>query len=413
MYYEYFNLKEHPFRLSSEPRYFYMAPGHVDAKTTLHYALNQGHPVVLLTGGVGTGKTMLMEHVLDILEFPAITIRLNHTQLNTVEFLQLLALELGEESEANNERALVRIIEARIAAAHAEGKRVIVAIDEAQNLQPQLLRIVYNLAQNKMDGVTPLSIFLVGQVDLKELLLGESLRDIYHSIKARCQLEVFDIKQIKKYVTYRLNIAGNPKGIPFDDAVYSIIELYTGGRPRLVNILCDHILTYAYLEHHTEITPDVADAAIDELQWLPYEVQYSDDIPKPEGLHLEERRNSYKLVVTRNKKIKGEFFLNNKRIMLGRHSSNDIRLNDSLASRHHAQIIQQGRTTYLRDMNSTNGTYYRGKRIDIIALEEGTTFRIGKSHLTYVRHKDNQARETDASSNEEDSVIDFTATRHG
>lgn len=411
MYYEYFNLVEHPFRLSSEPKYFYMAPGHVDAKTTLHYALNQGHPVSLLTGSVGTGKSMMMEHVLDILEFPAITVRMNHTQLTMIEFLQLLALELGEETDATSLKTVLPVVERCIAQAHEQGKRVVLAIDEAQNLEPELLRVLYNLAMNRIDNQRPLSILLVGQTELKDLLLGDELRDIYQTIKARCQLDVFDVKQIKKYIYYRLNVAGNPQGIPFDESVFSIIELYTGGRPRLINILTDHILTYAYLEHYKQITPDIIDAAVDELQWLPYEVQYSDEVPKTDDLHREERRNSYKIVVTRNKKVKGEVFLNKKRFMLGRHSSNDVRLNDSLASRHHAQIIQQGRTTYLRDMNSTNGTFYRGKRIDIIALEEGTTFRIGKSHLTYVRHQawQNDRRNPDEST--EDQIVDLTATQ--
>jgi type II secretory pathway predicted ATPase ExeA len=412
VYYEYFNLKEHPFRLTSEPKYFYMTPSHVDAKNTLDFALNQGHALMLLTGGVGTGKSMMMEHVLDIIEFPVVIVRLNHTQLTTTEFLQLLALELGEESDVNNDRALLRAIEAKTAGLHAEGKRVVLAIDEAQNLKPELLRYLYELTQNKIDNNRVVSLLLVGQPELKELLLSDELRDIYHAIKARCHLDIFDLKQIKKYIYYRLTVAGNAKGIKFDDSVFSIIELYTGGRPRLINVLCDHILTYAFLEQYSQITPDIVDAAIDELQWLPYEVQYCDEVPKPEGLHQEERRNSYKLVITRNKKVKSEFFITSKRIMIGRHSTNELRLNDSLASRYHAQIVQQGRTTYLRDMNSTNGTFYRNKRIDIIPLEEGTTFRIGKSYLTYVRHNANEGGEAPPSLDESEEIIDFTATHH-
>ena len=132
--------------------------------------------------------------------------------------------------------------------------------------------------------------------------------------------------------------------------------------------------------------------------------------PRAEEVFKEERRHSYKLVIRINNKIQGEFFIRKKRINIGRHRDNDLRIDDPLISRQHAQILQQGRTIYLRDLNSTNGTFVNNKRVDIAALDEGTVIKLGNCLLTFLRTtKSTSSGEAGSGGH---NVLDFAATQH-
>jgi len=142
---------------------------------------------------------------------------------------------------------------------------------------------------------------------------------------------------------------------------------------------------------------------------VPFGVQYGkEQPPSDKQTFKEERRQSYKLVIRSENKIQGEYFVRKKRITIGRHRENDLRIDDSLISRQHAQIIQQGRTIYLRDLNSTNGTFVDGKRVDIAPLEIGTNIKLGSYQLTFTRSTKNMP----SSSPDTVNVFDFAATHH-
>jgi general secretion pathway protein A len=410
VYYEHFNLKEHPFRLTCEPKYFYLSPEHTHANAMMEFALIKRQGIMLLTGEVGTGKTMLVQHFLSRLDTGYKIISINQTQLSEVELLQLLLLEMDEQVKPDDNReTLFTSIIKKLEELDKQGLHTIIFIDEAQNLEPNVLKHLFQMSQIRVNNQRVCTVYLVGQNKIREILEDPSLRDIVNNINAKYHLGPLNLKDIRKYVFHRLAVAGGHKTVKFDKDVFPVIETYTGGRPRLINVLVDHILTHAYMEDIGEITTKTVDHAVEDLQWLPFGVQYEEEQPRKDETFKEERRNSYKLVIRTGSKIQGEYAIRKKRVNIGRHRNNDLRIDDPLISRQHAQILQQGRTIYLRDLNSTNGTFVNNKRVDIAALEEGTLIKIGNCYLTFLRKK-KEVDEEESSENR--NVLDFAATQH-
>lgn len=410
MYYEFFNLKEHPFRLTCEPKYFYLSPEHTHANAMMEYALIKRQGIMLLTGEVGTGKTMLVQHFLSRLDTGYKIISINQTKLSEIEFLQLLLLELEEQVKQDDDKQLLLTsILAKLEELHKHNLHVIIFIDEAQNLDPSILKILFQISQLRVANQRVCTIYLVGQNKIRETLDSPEISDTVNIINSKYHLGPLNLKDIRRYIFHRLAVAGGHKSVKFDKDVFPVIETYTGGRPRLINVLTDHILTYAFMEELKEVTAKTVDRALEDLQWLPFGVQYGTEQPRTAEVFKEERRNSYKLVIRTNNKIQGEYFIRKKRINIGRHRDNDLRIDDPLISRQHAQILQQGRTIYLRDLNSTNGTYVKNKRVDIAALEEGTVVKLGNCYLTFLRN--NKVPSSSESGNNQD-ILDFAATQH-
>lgn len=367
---------------------------------------------MLLTGEVGTGKTMLVQHFLSRLDENHKVIRINQTQLTELEFFQMILLELTEDPEIQPEgklSAILKQIAARIEQIREEGKHTIIVVDEAQNLEIDTLVRLFELSQQRVGNEKICTIYLIGQNKLRETLEEPAVKEFISTINTKYHLGPLGLEDIRKYIYHRLAVAGGHKNVDFNKDIFPIIETYTGGRPRLINVLADHILTYAYLEDIKKITSKVVDEAIADLQWVPFGVQYSEEQPpKTNQTFKEERRQSYKLVILSENKIQGEYFVRKKRITIGRHRENDLRIDDALISRQHAQIIQQGRTIYLRDLNSTNGTFVDGKRVDIAPLEIGTKIKIGSCELTFTRSTKNSP----SKSHSDDNVLDFANTHH-
>ena len=411
MYYEYFNLKEHPFRLTCEPKYFYLSPEHTHANAMMEFALIKRQGIMLLTGEVGTGKTMLVQHFLSRLDTGYKIISINQTKLSETEFLQLLLLEMDEQvKQDDSKQQLLSCVLAKLEALHKQNLHTIIFVDEAQNLEQGILMLLFQLSQIRIDNQRVCTIYLVGQNKIRETLERPEISDVVNIINPKYHLGPLNLKDIRRYIFHRLAVAGGHKSVKFDKDVFPVIETYTGGRPRLINVLTDHILTYAFMEELKEVTAKTVDQAIEDLQWLPFGVQYGVEQPRAEEVFKEERRHSYKLVIRINNKIQGEFFIRKKRINIGRHRDNDLRIDDPLISRQHAQILQQGRTIYLRDLNSTNGTFVNNKRVDIAALDEGTVIKLGNCLLTFLRTtKSTSSGEAGSGGH---NVLDFAATQH-
>jgi len=376
----------------------------------MEFALIKRQGIMLLTGEVGTGKTMLVQHFLSRLDTGYKIISINQTKLSESEFLQLLLLEMDEQvKQEDNKQQLLDNILSKLEELNNNGLHTIIFIDEAQNLESGILKLLFQLSQVRIENQRICTIYLVGQNKIRETLESPDINDTVSIINAKYHLGPLNLKDIRRYIFHRLAVAGGHKSVKFDKEVFPVIETYTGGRPRLINVLADHILTYAYMEELKEVNTKTVDQAIEDLQWLPFGVQYGSEQPRSSEIFKEERRNSYKLVIRINNKTQGEYSIRKKRINIGRHRENDLRIDDPLISRQHAQILQQGRTIYLRDLNSTNGTYVNNKRVDIAALEEGTVVKLGNCLLIFQRNNKIQPP-GDADSNQ--NLLDFAATQH-
>lgn len=392
MYYEHFHLKEHPFRVTNDVRYFYASPEHAHALAMMEYALIKKQGLMLLTGAPGTGKTILLQHFLSRIDKNYQVIKLEQTQLPEDEFLQHIVTQLGQTPASTSKRQLVQQIRQIVQERHDNGDKMVLIIDNAHNLDMQNMAYIVGMSQLQGDKGNYCTIYLLGTDKAFETLSSPTFTEQFQVTQCRDKLGGLNESEIKNYVLHRLSMAGGSKALHFDDEVFSVIETYTGGIPRQINILVDHMLTTAYLADTHDITAKIAETALGELQWLPHGVANKTNAEQEEETPFQiDRRQSYKLIIKCKKSQKNEFFVRKKKITIGRHSSNDISIDDPLISRVHAQVLRQGRIYYIRDLDSKNGTFIQKKRIDIAPLNESTKIRIGDCVFMLVRDENRAA----------------------
>jgi len=269
VYTTYFGLREMPFSITPDPAYLYMSPRHQEALGHLLYGTGQFGGFVQLTGEVGTGKTTVVRALLaQKLEHVDVAVILNPRQ-DEPEFVASICDELHVKyPKKSTLKALVDALNAHLLAAHAQGRRTVLIIDEAQNLQPQVLEQVRLLTNLETDKEKLLRIMLVGQPELAALLGRPDLRQLAQRITARYHLTPLEPHEAAEYVGHRLRIAGGSPDL-FAPAAVSAVHRQARGVPRLINILCDRALLGAYATGHKQVTPEIVQRAAREVSGLP------------------------------------------------------------------------------------------------------------------------------------------------
>jgi len=265
MYNKYFGLTGKPFSIAPDPRYLFMSEQHREALAHLVYGIGEGGGFVLLTGEVGTGKTTVCRCLLEqIPEHTRIAFILN-PKLSTQELLATVCDELHiEYSDQSNLKELNDLLNEFLLESHANGLKVVLMIDEAQNLSAEILeqiRLLTNLETNKEKL---LQIILIGQPELNDLLGKHELRQLAQRITARYHLTPLDLDECESYIQHRLEVSG------FHDSLFdqkAIRELFrrTGGVPRLINVLCDRAMLGAYARNRKQIGSNVIKKAATEI----------------------------------------------------------------------------------------------------------------------------------------------------
>jgi general secretion pathway protein A len=265
MYATYFGLREMPFSITPDPAYLYMSPRHQEALGHLLYGTGQYGGFVQLTGEVGTGKTTVVRALLaQKLDHVDVAVILNPRQ-NEQEFVASICDELHVKyPKKATLKGLVDALNAHLLAAHARGRRTVLVIDEAQNLQPEVLEQVRLLTNLETDKEKLLRIMLVGQPELADLLARPDLRQLAQRITARYHLTPLDPQEAAEYVGHRLRIAGGSGGV-FTAAAIAAVHEEARGVPRLINILCDRALLGAYATGHRQVTPEIVERAAREV----------------------------------------------------------------------------------------------------------------------------------------------------
>lgn len=391
MYYDFFNLTEHPFRLTTDPKYLYMSRGHSRAKAYMEYAIRNDDKLFILSGEIGAGKSLVIQDLINSLDDNVAIFKIHQTLLTNIEFLQMMLREFGIKSFHDRKVELLDQIYTYLVEQHRNGTRVVLIVDEAQNLAPDVIEEIRLLLEFEIDGEKLLSLFLIGQPELNSIIDQPELEQLRQRARLRYHLEALDEDDIENYIKHRLNVAGDAHTVSIDTDVFPVIYEYTGGRPRLINVLMDHALTLAFVDNTKQITERIINTSIDELNWQPFG-QPVDEIPvllndddndvSLDDLVLSTNR---KIVVHKNGRFIGEYPLNKPRFNIGRHSDNDIILKEPRISRLHAQIILNDQEIFIQDMNSKNGTFNGEKRIDLHALQLGDVIVIASFELSFVR----------------------------
>lgn len=265
MYNKFFGFKEKPFKLVPNPAYFYLSKSHEEALAHLNYAISQGDGFVEITGEVGTGKTTLCRAFLEGLNRDTEAAYIFNPKMGPQQLLQTINDEFGLASDCSTIKELIDHLNAFLMQKKALGKKVVLLIDEAQNLTHNVLEQLRLLSNLETNHDKLLQIILVGQPELREMLDSRELRQIGQRITLSYHLIPLGFKETKGYIQHRINKATRKKGIKFESAALRHVYQYSGGIPRLINIVCERALLTAYVLNHKKITGSVTKAAMREL----------------------------------------------------------------------------------------------------------------------------------------------------
>jgi type II secretory pathway predicted ATPase ExeA len=392
MYLEHFKLNELPFRLSPDPAFLYLSKHHARAKAYMESTIWFTDGFVVITGEIGSGKTTLIETFLKELEKDVVVAQINQTQVSAIEFLQSVLVQFGFQPFRMKKAELLSTLNEFLVEQYANGRRVLLIVDEAQNLSNKVLEEIRLLSGVETTKEKVLRIILAGQPELNEKLNSSMLIQLAQRIRLRFHLTPLSKTDTQLYIQHRLEVAGSQGRQIFDPECYPLIFRYTGGIPRLVNTLCDTSMMAAYAQDRDVVKVEDMKAAIDELQW----VEYAERSVKLQALghgHAPSHASSDtsgerrvvlgRILVGFNGQTIAERELTPGRFIIGRTPDNDLQIDSKYISRHHAQIITSASTSVLEDLNSTNGIYVRAKRVRRRMLNDGDVVQIGQHEIMY------------------------------
>src|SRR6186713_2926496 len=246
MYLDNFKLRELPFRLSPDPQFLYLSRAHARAKAYMESTIWFTDGFVVVTGEIGSGKTTLIESFLRQLDSDVVIAQINQTQVNAVEFLQSVLVQFGFSPFKMKKAELIATLNSFLIEQYAAGRKVLLIIDEAQNLSLKVLEEIRMLS-----GI-------------------ESTKEKAQRIRLRFHLGTLSREDLRSYVRHRLDVAGADGREIFAEDTFPELYKYTGGVPRLVNTLCDTAMMAAFNEDRDFVTPADVASSVEELQWLEF-----------------------------------------------------------------------------------------------------------------------------------------------
>jgi len=267
MYKQFFNLRENPFNVNPDPRYLFFTPSAQEALAGLTYGIQTRKGIVLLTGEVGTGKTTLLNKLLDWLhEKQAATAFIFNPQLSVSELFDCLMADFGILPESRTKGGMLLRLYRWLLERHQAGRLAVLVVDEAQHLSQQALEEIRLLTNLETSSEKLLQIVLSGQPELEEKLRHPQLRQLRQRITLRCRTSQLSPAETRGYVVERLHIAGaNGEPIFSPEAIESICN-YARGIPRVINVLCEHALVNAYVDQQKPVPAQLIDDVAREFE---------------------------------------------------------------------------------------------------------------------------------------------------
>jgi general secretion pathway protein A len=272
MYTTYFGFNEKPFTLTPNPRFMYLSNNHKEAFAHLLYGINNHYGFIELVGEVGTGKTTILRSLLGQLQDENYRCALIFNPcLTGVELLRNINSEFGLVASSEYSNELLTELNRFLLKETEEGRTVVLVIDEAQNLQPEVLEQVRLISNLETENDKLIQIILAGQPELEALLERPDLRQLNQRIAVRYKLMPMSRDETRAYIRHRMEVAGETGGVSFSKTALKLIYLYSRGVPRLVNILCDRSLVIAYGNEKRLVTSAIVTQGIREILHFPQE----------------------------------------------------------------------------------------------------------------------------------------------
>jgi type II secretory pathway predicted ATPase ExeA len=388
MYLELFKLHELPFRLSPDPQFLYLSKQHARAKAYMESTIWFTDGFVVITGEIGAGKTTLIETFLRELQSDAVVAQINQTQLSPTAFLQSVLVQFGFSPFNMKKPEVLATLNQFLTEQYSNGRKVLLIIDEAQNLSNRVLEEVRMLSGVETTKEKVLRIILAGQPELNDKLNSEELTQLTQRVRLRFHLTALTRAETDAYIDHRLEVAGSQGRRIFAEDTYATIYKYTGGVPRLINTLCDTCLMAAFSKDKDTVGMEELEAAIGELQWVEFAAGTNRmRVPNMQYMMPSQSESAHvvgRILLASEGKTVGERELKPGRLVIGRTSDNDLQIDSKFISRHHCQIVTQPDSCLIEDLNSTNGIFVQSKRVRRHNLNDGDVVQVGQHEIMYI-----------------------------
>ena len=322
----------------------------------------------------------------------SIVAQINQTQLSPTAFLQTVLVQFGFSPFNMKKPEVLATLNQFLVEQYSNGRKVLLIIDEAQNLSNRVLEEVRMLSGVETTKEKVLRIILAGQPELNDKLNSPELMQLTQRVRLRFHLTALTKAETSAYIDHRLEVAGSQGRRIFAEDTYATIYRYTGGVPRLINTLCDTCMMAAFGRDKDTVGMEELQAAIRELQWSEFtsgtnrmkmpnaELMRTPSNTAPvESTHLVGR-----ILLASEGKTVVERELRPGRLVIGRTPDNDLQIDSKFISRHHCQIVTQPDSCLIEDLNSTNGIYVQSKRVRRHNLNDGDVVQVGQHEIMYI-----------------------------
>jgi type II secretory pathway predicted ATPase ExeA len=362
---------------------------------------------VVITGEIGAGKTTLIESFLKEIQTDVVVAQVNQTQVTAVDFLQAVLVQFGFSPFKMKKGELIATMNNFLIEQHGAGRKVLLIVDEAQNLSLRVLEEIRLLSGVETTKEKVLRIILAGQPELNDKLDAPELIQLAQRIRLRFHLATLSAPEMRAYIEHRLEVAGAGDRQIFAEDTFHEIYRYTGGVPRLVNTLCDTAMMSAFTSSRDSVTIGDVAQAIDELSWVEFSARQQHQHARaaaaaghPDShsatatgvMGVTQMTNGAdtgpaaigRILIATDGRTVQEVPLKVGRIIVGRTTDNDVQIDSRFVSRHHCQVITTPHACVIEDLNSTNGIYVKSKRVRRHYLNDGDVVQLGKHELIYI-----------------------------
>ena len=283
MYKTFYSLRRNPFEITPNPFFLFLTKGHTEALATLYYGISRHKGFVVMTGEVGTGKTLLVRSVLQLLKHSNVAYAyVFNSRLSSLEFLQYVAEDFGLAALGKTKNEVLLDLNKYLIARHEKKLTTVLVVDEAHHLSEEVLEEIRLLTNLETTQEKLLQILLVGQPELDEKLDSFDLRQLKQRIAVRSQLEPLDLQETTNYIQRRLQLAGanSSTGDLFPEETIAEVYRHSRGIPRVINTLCENALIGAYARQLRSVPPDIIDEVTADFRLNAADSRRAEQTPK-------------------------------------------------------------------------------------------------------------------------------------
>lgn len=357
--------------------------------------MQKGDACVLVCGEAGVGKSAMLDKLHPLLDQRLVTARASGAAANAAEFLGQILKSFGFQDFEGHAEEYRHILRAFIRHEATHSNKPVLIVDDAEQIKPEVLFELCSLLGMQINGARAVNLLLVGRPDAEQCLEVDELSLVWKSITVRSQFTGMGEVETADYITHRLHLSRQDTA-DFPEGVVAPIYRYTGGVPGLINRLCDTCLGYVKETGAKQVDEKIVKTAVSNLEFTPRAVRSENERNKKLLADAAVGKdNAPRVVLSYEGRLLGVYTLDKERVSIGRHHFNEICIDSTAISRHHAQLLVSGKGVYLIDLNSTNGTFVNFKQVEQKLLRNSDIIAVGKHRLKFTEARNIRPSEDD------------------